>query len=124
MGYGGSRAKSEGRGAYYATLPPLFPEERATLCSRLLFTNRPDRTSILALHPNSECDAAGFSPWLQFCSVVGEIRRTLLSGADWHDIEFFGMKRFGESRVASRDSNHSTIIPSRSEGLLYSPKQA
>jgi sarcosine oxidase len=71
-----------------------------------LFTNSPDRHFILDLHPEypEVAIAAGFSGHgYKFCSVVGEIMADLAErGESRHDIDFFGIGRFGG--VASRKS--------------------
>jgi sarcosine oxidase len=68
-----------------------------------LFTNTPDGHFILDFHLEHPevVVAAGFSGHgYKFCSVVGEIMADLAErGETGHDIGFFGLGRFGESRV-------------------------
>ena len=76
----------------------------ALMLKTCLFTNSPDEHFILDLHPQHPevAIAAGFSGHgYKFCSVVGEIMADLAErGETRHDIEFFGLKRFGK-RVAT-----------------------
>ncbi len=78
-----------------------FPEGagRTLMLKTCLFTNSPDRHFILDRHPDHPevAIAAGFSGHgYKFCSVVGEIMADLAQrGESRHDIEFFGLSRFG-----------------------------